>query len=81
MSVVTVRNLDEATRDRLKARARTHGRSMEAEAREILTAAVTAPPIGNGLGSRIAALFADLEVDELETARESDPARVSRFEA
>lgn len=40
MADITVRNLDDAVRQRLKQRAAAHGRSMEAEVRAILTAAV-----------------------------------------
>ena len=43
MATVTIRNLDDATRDRLRVRAAQHGRSMEAEARAILTEAVNSP--------------------------------------
>jgi plasmid stability protein len=38
---ITVRNLDDQVQQRLKRRAAEHGRSMEAEARSILTAALT----------------------------------------
>ena len=78
--MVTVRNLDELTRDRLKAQARAHGRSMESEARAILTAAV-APAADGGtlLGSRIAALFAD--ADWPGVVRDEEPARVAVFDA
>ena len=41
MAVITVRNLDDDVQHRLKVRASAHGRSMEAEVREILTAAVS----------------------------------------
>jgi len=37
---ITVRNLDDEVQRRLKQRAATHGRSMEAEARAILTSAL-----------------------------------------
>jgi len=40
MAAITVRNLDEGVRDELRIRAARHGRSMEAEVRAILTAAV-----------------------------------------
>lgn len=40
MATITVRDLPDAVRDALKARARAHGRSMEAEARAVLAAAV-----------------------------------------
>jgi plasmid stability protein len=40
MSVLTIRRLDDAVKARLRVRAARNGRSMEEEAREILTAAV-----------------------------------------
>ena len=39
-STLTIRNLDDAVKQRLRVRAAQHQRSMEAEAREILAAAV-----------------------------------------
>lgn len=43
-STLTIRNLDEAVKQRLRLRAAHHQRSMEAEAREILAAAVSEAP-------------------------------------
>ena len=40
LAAITVRNLDDDIRDELRVRAAQHGRSMEAEVRAILTAAV-----------------------------------------
>jgi len=61
MATITVRDLDEATRSRLRTRAARNGRSMEAEVREILKNAVAAEPSsGSGLGSRIHAMFAEI---------------------
>ena len=40
MANVTIRNLDDGVVDRLKAQAKTHHRSLEAELREILSAVV-----------------------------------------
>jgi len=40
MATITVRDLDETVRDRLRRRAAANGRSMEAEARAILAEAV-----------------------------------------
>lgn len=76
MSVLTVRNLDDATREALKAMAAAHGRSMEGEARVILTAAVSpTAATATGLGSRIAELFAD--VDWPGSERTTDVARAA----
>ena len=41
MATLTIRDLDDAVRDQLRVRAARHGRSMEAEVREILTEAVS----------------------------------------
>ena len=41
MAAVSIRNLDEDVRERLRVRAASHGRSMEAEIRAILTEAVS----------------------------------------
>lgn len=53
MAAVTIRNLPEATHRALKLRAAHHGRSTEAEIREILDAAVR-PAVRVRLGSAIA---------------------------
>lgn len=44
MAQLIVRRLDDAVKERLRARARTHGRSLEAEARAILEDAVGGEP-------------------------------------
>jgi antitoxin FitA len=79
--VLTVRNLDDETRAGLKQLGVEHGRSMEAEARAILAAAVRArqkPSASTGLGSRIHELFADLDWQNIE--RPTDQARAASFE-
>jgi plasmid stability protein len=59
MAQLVVRNLADDVKARLKERARRHGHSLEAEAREILRVAVNEePPLAEpGLGTQIAALF------------------------
>ncbi len=59
MAQLVVRDLDDDVKHKLQIRARRHGRSMEAEVRDILAAAVASPlPAGpTGLGSRIANRF------------------------
>jgi plasmid stability protein len=42
MATLTIRNVDAAVKERLRVRAARHGRSMEAEARTILSEAVAA---------------------------------------
>jgi plasmid stability protein len=64
MSVVTIRDLDPRVKAGLQRRAAEHGRSMEAEARAILAAAVLPP--GEGLFTALHRTFADLGGVELE---------------
>ena len=61
MRQLIVRNLDDAVVDALKARAAAHGRSAEAEHREILRHALTQGPSASGAWfARAAALRARL---------------------
>jgi antitoxin FitA len=59
MSQLIVRNLDPMMKERLKGRARRHGRSMEAEARLILQDALrtVVRRSASGLGDRVVSLF------------------------
>jgi plasmid stability protein len=58
MAQILVRNLEDRLKIRLQGRAKRHGRSMEAEAREILRDALNAEDAPKrGLGSEIVALF------------------------
>lgn len=77
MSSITIRNLDAAIKERLRARAAEHGHTMEAEAKRILQTALSADgrPSGRNLFERIHARFAplggvDLELLPREPARE-----------
>ena len=75
MASITIRKLDDDLKARLRVRAAEHGISMEAEAREILRAALTAPPPeSENLAETIRRRFAPLGgVDLPEIPRE--PAR------
>lgn len=66
MASITIRNLDERTKARLRLRAAQHGRSMEEEARTLLRAALRddSAPMGN-LASAIRARFRRLGGVEL----------------
>lgn len=64
MATLTIRDFDDDLKAALRVRAAQHGRSMESEVREILRQTLTADkakPASGGLGSRIAAMFADLD--------------------
>ncbi|GAC1438276.1 MAG: plasmid stabilization protein [Terriglobales bacterium] len=59
MAQLVVRNIENAVKERLRRRARRHGRSMEEEARDILRLAVNEEDGAlGGLGTEIADLFA-----------------------
>ena len=49
MSALSIRSLDDQVKERLRVRAARHGRSMEAEVREILVDAVREPDNGPNL--------------------------------
>ena len=55
MAMITIRNLDGKVKQKLRVRAAVNGRSMEAEARAILTAIVTYVPIAEMPGPEAAA--------------------------
>ena len=69
MASLTIRNLEETLKGRLRVRAASRGRSMEEEARHILRAALneTQPP-ATGLGERIRRRFLALGDVQLPTA-------------
>ena len=75
MASITIRNLDDDVKTRLRTRAAGHGRSMEEEARLILAEAVEREAVpAKGLGTAIHELFKPFGGVELELlARE--PAR------
>jgi antitoxin FitA len=61
VATITIRNLDESLKGRLRVRAASRGHSMEEEARHILRAALTEPsPAAPHLGERIRRRFAPL---------------------
>lgn len=72
MASLTIRNLEEKLKTRLRVRAASRGRSMEEEARSILRAALSEPSTpGSDLVQRIRRRFAKLgDVDLAIPARE-----------
>ncbi len=75
MASLTIRNLDDDTKARLRLRAARHGCSMEQEAREILQRAVEVPPTDGGFADRVRKRFAGLNADDLPIPSRR-PARV-----
>jgi antitoxin FitA len=66
MAQLVVRNIENEVKARLQRRAARHGRSMEEEVRDILRNAAKEQdaPVGGGLGSEVASLFAKVWLDE-----------------
>jgi plasmid stability protein len=75
MAQLLIRKLDDDAKERLKARAKKHGRSLEAEARAILEDAANGTPAKRsakeekGLGTRIAERFKGIGFTEDERRR------------
>lgn len=82
MPAVTIRNISDETHRALRVRAAHHGRSTEAEIRDILDSAVR-PAVK--LGSLLAAIgreaeLTDADVEALQRQRETAPAEPMTFE-
>ena len=83
MPMLTVRNLPEKVHRALRVRAATHGRSTEAEVREILASAVL-PDNRVRLGDALAALgrkagLTNKDFEVIERARDKNPATPIKF--
>jgi plasmid stability protein len=80
MATLTIRQLDDKTKTRLRVRAAHHGRSMEEEAREILRSALTAAsPVKGNLAETIRRRFATLGGHELKLPRRDPMRRAAEF--
>jgi len=80
MASLTIRRLEDATKERLRGRASEHGRSMEQEAREILRAALTAKRVtGRNLAESIRQRLAALGGVELPDLPREPMRRPPRF--
>ncbi|WP_028279059.1 Arc family DNA-binding protein [Arthrobacter sp. H5] len=77
MASIVIRGLDESVKKQLATQAKAHGRSMEAEVRQILTKAASWPHVG------LALMQAAQEaggVDDLPIPERTDVARAVDFE-
>ena len=81
MAALSIRNLDETVKQRLLLRAARHGRSMEAEARAILTEAVQEPVDSAGLFTALLDRFGMLGGVDLDLPARTEPARAVDFPA
>lgn len=77
MAAVSVRDLDDNVRERLRIRAAQHGRSMEAEIRAILTAAVSSQEDAKGLAQALLDRFGDLGGVDLEVPPRDEAPRAA----
>lgn len=81
MATLTIRQLDERTKARLRVRAAHHGRSMEEEAREILRSALTASsPTPENLAETIQRRFARFGGVELPVVKRDSLRNILVFE-
>ena len=80
MAMLTVRDLDPLVKDKLRLRAARHGRSMGAEAREIIQEAVESDESREGLGQALVRIFADIDPADIpEFDRDRTPPRMVEF--
>ncbi len=79
MAAITVRNLDDRLKERLRVRAARNGRSMEAEVRAILIEVVGEPEDPDDLFHSMLDRFGELGGVELELPPRSTPVRGADF--
>jgi antitoxin FitA len=77
MAAVSIRNLDEDIKRRLRIRAAQHGRSMESEIRAILEEAVREPERSGGLFTALMDRFGAIGGVELDLPPRSTPPRAA----
>ncbi len=77
MGALSIRNLDDDVKARLRRRAASHGRSMEAEVRVILAEAVSDPETSAGLLQSMLDRFGEIGGAELELPPRRTPARAA----
>ena len=79
MAAISIRGLDDDVRERLRVRAARNGRSMEAEIREILSAAVSEAEPSADLFSTLRERFGAVGGVEVSIAPRTSPARAAEF--
>lgn len=79
MADLSIRNLEDSVRERLRTRAASHGRSMESEVRAILTEAVMEPEQPAGFLETVFDRFSSLGGVELDIPERSTPVRGADF--
>ena len=79
LSALSIRNLDDEVKERLRVRAARHGRSMEAEVRAILTDAVAEPREAPSMFQMLMDRFGKLGGVELELPPRAARPRAADF--
>jgi len=77
MGALSIRNLDDHVKERLRTLAAAHGRSMESEVRAILVEAVSRPDESGGLFVALLERVGDLGGVDLDLPRRSTPVRAA----
>jgi plasmid stability protein len=77
MAAVSIRDLDDSVKEKLRVRAARHGRSMEAEMRAILTAAVADDPSRTSLFDALLDRFSRLDGVDLDLPARTTPPRAA----
>lgn len=80
MHTLTIRNIEDPIKERLRMSAALHGRSMEEEVRTILRKVLTQAAPTQGLGSRVHARFAAVGGIELALPTRNEPARAAQWD-
>jgi len=80
MSSLTIRNVDDATKQRLRMRAASHGVSMEEEVRRILKDALGPAEAPSGLGLRLRDRFAGLAAEEFVVPTRHAPRNIPQWD-
>ncbi|HCF06269.1 MAG TPA: plasmid stabilization protein [Desulfomicrobiaceae bacterium] len=73
MAALTIRNVDDATKQALRIRAAQHGVSMEEEARRILREALLRAAPATPLGQRLKSRFADVADESFQLPNRQMP--------
>lgn len=77
MAAVSIRDLDDEVKERLRVRAARNGRSMEAEIRAILAEAVSEPKSSEGLFTALLERFGEIGGVELDLPVRATVARAA----
>jgi len=80
MTSLTIRNVDDATKQRLRIRAARHGVSMEEEVRRILKEALHPAEAHSGLGKRLRDRFAGLVAEEFVVPERHAPRNAPKWD-